>query len=138
MLNLFISYSENEKQTLKIPDFVEEIKKYSEFNRIFLCENDRNKDIICRCLDFSNNLIDVCIFFCSEEARNISEMCEEVNLAFNSGSEIIPIYQNSTDVFPIIRHKKGVKIVENKFNPQSIAKHVIEIIRDGKEARLTS
>ena len=138
MLNLFISYNENEKQTLKVYDFVEEIKNYSDFDRIILCELDRNEDCLCRCLNFSNNLIDVCIFFCSKEARNTLEMCEEVNLAFNSGLEIIPIYYNFSDVFPIIRHKKGVKITTNKINPRNLAKDVIEIIRDGTEGRITN
>jgi hypothetical protein len=98
MLNLFVSYSENDKQTLKVPDFV-----------------------------------DVCTFFCSKEAQNNCEMCEEVNLAFNTGLEIIPIYQHFSDIFPIIRHKRGVKIAKNKFNPQDVAKKVIKIVRDGKK-----
>ncbi|MFX1284941.1 MAG: hypothetical protein ACFFB5_14870 [Promethearchaeota archaeon] len=133
MLNLFISYNEHDKQSLRVSDFIEEIKKYSDFDRIVLCETDRSKDSLCRCLNFSNNLIDVCIFFCSKEARNILDMCEEVNLAFNSGLEIIPIYQNFSNVFPIIRHKRGVKITENSFEPRDVVKHVIDIIRDGKK-----
>ncbi len=133
MFNLFISYSENDKQSLKVPDFVEEIKTYSDFDRIILCETNRSKDSLCKCLNFSNNMIDVCIFFCSKEARDILDMCEEVNLAFNSGLEIIPIYQNFSDIFPIIRHKRGVKIAKNRFNPQYVAKQVIKIVRDGKE-----
>lgn len=138
MLNIFISYNEIDKQTLKVHDFVEEIKIYSDFDRIILCETDRSNDSLCRCLNFSNNLIDVCIFFCSEAAQNTLEMCEEVNLAFNSGLEIIPIYQNYSDIFPLIRHKKGVKIAKDRLNPQDVAKHVIKIIRDGKEGELTN
>lgn len=133
MLNLYISYDENDKQTLRVPDFVEEIKRYSDFDRIILCETDKSEDSLCRCLNFSNNLIDVCVFFCSKESRNIVKMCEEVNLAFNSGLEIIPIYHNSSDVFPIIRHKRGVKIIKNNIEPCDVVKHVIEIIRDGKK-----
>ncbi|MFX0016400.1 MAG: hypothetical protein ACFFB2_15390 [Promethearchaeota archaeon] len=138
MLNLFISYSEKDKQSWKVLDFIEEIKTYSDFDRIILCETDRDKDSLCRCLNFSNNLIDVCIFFCSEEAQNVIEMCEEVNLAFNSGLEIIPIYENYSNVFPIIRHKRGVRIVKNKFNPQDVVKDVIEIIKDEKEGRIAN
>lgn len=129
MLNLFISYTEKDGQSSTIRDFVEEIESYSDVDQIFLCENNRNQDCFVRCLNFSNYTIDVCIFFCSEEAQNILEICKEVNLAFNSGLEIIPIYEKYSDIFPLIRHKTGVKIVKHTFNPQDVAKDVINIIR---------
>lgn len=138
LLNIFISYVENDKQSFTVREFVKEIGSYSEVDQIILCETDRNQDCLCRGLNFSNNLIDVCIFFCSEEAQCTSEMCEEVNLAFYSGVEIIPIYKNYSDIFPLIRHKKGVKITEHGLNPQDVVKDVIKIIRKGKEGAITN
>lgn len=133
MLNLFISYTETYGQSTIINDFIEELESYSDIDRIVLCEKNRNQDDFFRCLNFSNSLIDVCIFFCSEEARHTSEMCKEVDLAFTSGLEIIPIYETFSDIFPLIRHKKGVKILKHAFNPQEVVKDVISIIRTGKE-----
>lgn len=138
LLNIFISYVENDKQSFTVSEFVKEIGAFSEVDQIILCETDRNQDCLCRCLNFSNNLIDVCIFFCSEEAQQTLEMCEEVNLAFYSGVEIIPIYKNYSDIFPLIRHKKGVKITEHGLNPQNVVKDVINIIRKGKEGGITN
>jgi len=130
LLNLFISYTDTYEQSSIIREFVEEIESYSDIDQVILCEKIRNQDcFISKCLNFSNCLIDVCIFFCSEEARNTVEMCEEVNLAFNSGMEIIPIYEKYSDIFPLIRHKKGVRIIKNVFPPQDVAKNVIDIIR---------
>ena len=138
LLNIFISYVENDKQSLAVREFVKEIGSYSEVDQIILCETDRNQDCLFRCLNFSNNMIDVCIFFCSEEARHTLEMCEEINFAFYSGVEIIPIYKNYSDIFPLIRHKEGVKITEHGFNPQNVVKDVIHIIRKGKEGGITN
>ena len=139
MINLFISYTEKDKQSSTIRDFVEEIESYLDVDQIILCENNRNQDcFVSRCLNFSNSLIDACIFFCSEEAQNTVEMCEEVNLAFNSGLEIIPIYEKYSDVFPLIRHKTGVKIVKYAFNPQDVAKDVINIIRTWKKGEISN
>jgi hypothetical protein len=138
LLNIFISYVENDKQSFTVREFVKEIGSYSDVDQIILCETDRNQDSLCRCLNFSNNLIDACIFFCSEEAQYTLEMCEEVNIAFYSGVEIIPIYKNYSDIFPLIRHKKGVKITKHGSNPQNLAKDVIEIIRDGKKRGRTN
>ena len=133
MLNLFISYTEKYKQSTIINDFIEELGSYSDIDRIVLCEKNRNQDDFFKCLNFSNYLIDVCIFFCSEEAQHSPEMCKEVNLAFNSGLEIIPIYETFSEIFPLIRHKKGVKIVKHAFNPQDVVRDVVNIIKTGKK-----
>lgn len=133
MSNLFISYTKKDEQSSNFRDFIEKIESYSDIDQIILCEKNRNQDFFIKCLNFSNCLIDTCIFFCSEEAQNTVEMCMEVNLAFNSGLEIIPIYETFSDIFPLIRHKKGVKIIKNVFPPQDVAKDVINIIRTGKE-----
>jgi hypothetical protein len=139
LLNLFISYTDTYEQSSIIREFVEEIESYSDIDQVILCEKIRNQDcFISKCLNFSICLIDVCIFFCSEEARNTVEMCEEVNIAFNSGLEIIPIYETGSDIFPLIRHKKGVKVVEHAFNPQDVAKDVINIIKVGKKGEISN
>ncbi len=138
LLNIFISYVENDKQYFTFREFIKEIEAHPDVDRIILCETDRNQDRFCRCLNFSNNLIDACIFFCSEEAQQTLEMCEEVNLAFHSGVEIIPIYKNYSDIFPLIRHKEGVKITDHGLNPQNVVKDVINIIRKGKEGGITN
>ena len=133
LLNLFISYADKYEQSSIIREFVEEIKSHSEIDQIILCEENRNQDFSIRCYNFSNYLIDTCIFFCSEEALNTSEMCTEVNLAFKSGLEIIPIYESFSDIYPLIRHKKGVKIEKHSFNSKEVVEHVIDLVKTRKK-----
>ena len=128
MIDLFVSYSNDDYERLQIGKFLESLIRNPEFDRIIACEKIRDENLRQICLQDTFEKIDYCIFFCSEQGLRSGQMSEEVEMAYLNGKEIIPIYEHYSDVFPFIRHKQGIKIDQLDYNPNSLAEKLIHEI----------
>ena len=94
VIDLFVSYANDDLKRLQIEKFMEVLKENPEIDRLISCRMIKDDELRQFCIQDTLSRIDYCVFFCTEEGLSSHKMSEEVEIAYMVGKEIIPIYDH--------------------------------------------
>ena len=111
-----MSYASNDSKKLQIEEFMEKLKGNPELDKLISCTKIKDDELRQICIQDALSTIDYCVFFCTEEGLSSRKMSEEVEIAYMTGKEIIPIYDHYCNIFPFIRHKQGIQVDDSRLD----------------------
>lgn len=118
---VFVSYATKDADIYKIRDLAERLTKHEKISDVLYWQEDMKDNII----KFMNDNLDRCdimILFCSPNALVSEPVEKEWTAADIMGKPIIPIFNNSDHIPPLLKTRLGLQ-----FDPFDLQKNVNEV-----------
>ncbi len=117
----FVSYATKDSKDFQIKSIAEKLTEYPEIDNVLYWEEDMHDDII----KYMNDNLKKChlfLLFCSQNSMRSEPVEMEWTAALKLKKKIIPIFNNTEDIPPLLTTKLGVQ-----FNKRDIHSTINEI-----------
>jgi hypothetical protein len=118
---VFVSYATKDAEIYKIRDLAARLTKHEKISDVLYWQEDM-KDNIIKYMNDNLDRCDIMILFCSPNALVSEPVEKEWTAADIMGKPIIPIFNNSDHIPPLLKTRLGLQ-----FDPFDLQKNVTEV-----------